>query len=243
VALLLAYNHAIYGSPFQFGYPTAAEGGRNLNSFHTPMWRGLFGYLLSPGKSVFLFAPPIVAALFGIRLVWIRNRGLCVLAAGSLPVYLLFFCKLTNWEGGYCFGPRYMVPAIALLCLALAPAIDGRAKRFRIATIALGAAGFAVQLIGMATSFLEDQATTGRYYDPNWSYRLSYSWRGQFDLLMQYLNTTQPAPLGRGFDRWFVFLAKAGIPEGTILGIAAVMLAGLALSAMKLRRSLEQSSI
>jgi hypothetical protein len=199
--------------------------------------------MVSPGKSIFLFAPPFLGALFGIRKLWNSNRGLCVVTACSLPIYLLFFSKLTNWEGGYCFGPRYMVPTLALFCLALGPALKTASRRFRYFIASLGALGFAVQVIGMATSFLEDQAMTGRYYDANWSYRFSYSLRGQLHLLVQYLSTSRPAPLGLGFDRWFVFLAKAGVAEGTLASIAVMMLIGVVISAVQLGRAINQSSI
>jgi hypothetical protein len=243
VALLLAYNTAIYGRPWDFGYPSAAEGGRNLNSFHTPVLHGLAGFLLSPGKSIFLFAPPLLAAIFGMRKLWNMNRGLCIAAACSLPIYLLFFAKLTNWEGGYCFGPRYMVPALALFCLSLGPALEAPSRRCRFIAVVLGILGFAVEVVGMATSFLEDQAMTGRYYDANWSYRFSYSLRGQLHLLIDYLTTARPAPLGLGFDRWFVFLGKAGIADATLLTLAAMMAIGLAVSLAQLRGAAKRSSI
>ena len=55
----LLWNWHLYGSAFEFGYPPFAEGGRRLNSFETPIYLGLWGFLFSPGKSVFLFAPPV----------------------------------------------------------------------------------------------------------------------------------------------------------------------------------------
>jgi hypothetical protein len=94
----------------------------------------------------------------------------------------------------------------------------------------------------MATSFLEDQAMTGRYYDANWSYRFSYSLRGPFELLIHYLTSPRPAPLGLGFDRWFVFLAKAGVSDATLLTIALAMLVGLAVSLVKVRSAIGPSS-
>jgi len=234
VAALLLHNAFLFGNPLEFGYPAAAEGGKNLNTFHTPLLVGLYGFLLSPGKSIFLFAPPTLIAILGLRELWNRTRGLATVAALSLPVYLLFFSKYTQWEGGYCFGPRYLVPSIALLCIAIGPALVRAGRAHRYAAFGLGVLGFAVQAIGMATSFLEDQAMTGRYYDANWSYRLSYSLRGQIDLLLHYLSASQPAPLGRGFDRWFVFLAKAGVSEATVAILAVGIACCLVFSVVRL---------
>ena len=65
VAILLAHNTILFGGPFAFGYPAAAEGAKQLNRFDTPLLTGLYGFLFSPGKSVFIFAPPLILALLG----------------------------------------------------------------------------------------------------------------------------------------------------------------------------------
>ena len=104
VAILLIHNALLFGSPFAFGYPAAAEGAKQLNRFDTPLLTGLYGFLFSPGKSVFIFAPPILLALAGIVGLWRGNRGLATLAI-TLPLAdLLFFAKYSQWEGGYCVG-------------------------------------------------------------------------------------------------------------------------------------------
>jgi hypothetical protein len=76
-----------------------------------------------------------------------------------------------------------------------------------------------VQAVSMATSFLEDQVS-GAYYYSQWDYRMGYApLASQIRLLLHYASSSAPAPLGLGFDRWFVFLAKAGVARGTILSI------------------------
>ena len=113
----LVWNWRLYGSAFEFGYPPLAEGGRQLNTFQTPIYLGLFGFLFSPGKSIFLFAPPIVLALAAVPRLW-RDpqwRGLACIATLVPLTYLLFYSTYTQWEGGYCFGPRYLIPPLLLL--------------------------------------------------------------------------------------------------------------------------------
>jgi hypothetical protein len=100
--------------------------------------------------------------------------------------------------------------------------------------LAFTVAGALVQMIGMATSFIETQAR-GEYYDPQWHYRLSYSLGSQVELLFHYLGSAAPAPLGLGFDRWFVFLAKVSVSHVTLLALGALMLCGLAAAALRLR--------
>jgi hypothetical protein len=240
----LLWNWHLYGSAFEFGYPPFAEGGRRLNSFETPIYLGLWGFLFSPGKSVFLFAPPVLLALCALPLMWCQAkwRGLACVSALTPTTYLLFYSGYTQWEGGYCFGPRYLVPPLLLLCLGLGPLLsmaeDRRTFKFRIALVLIFTVGIAVQLIGLSTSFLEDQAS-GSYYDHQWNYRMDYSLAGQGGLLLKYLSSPAPAPLGKGFDWWFVFLGKAGVPRWIEILVLLLAVAGMTLAARGIRSDLK----
>lgn len=241
VVVLLAHNAVLFGSPFAFGYPAAAEGGKQLNRFDTPLLTGLYGFLFSPGKSVFIFAPPVTLALAGIGGLWRRERGLAALAVLFPMAGLFFFAKYSQWEGGYCVGPRYLVPAIVFLCLALGPVLADAYARSRsglkVFAAALLALGALVQAVSLATSFMEDQVPRGRYYDAHWTYRLDYSLSGPIHLFWKYFESAQPARLGLGWDRWFVFLYKGGISRATLAVFGTAMVAGLAISLLGLARS------
>jgi hypothetical protein len=131
-----------------------------------------------------------------------------------------------------------MVPAIAAMSLGLGPMLaTGKRWVWKLAVV-LFLAGFVIQGVGMATNFIEDM-TTGAYYDANWAYRTDYSPIPRMSKqLYFYLTSSSPAPLGRGFDRWFVFLAKAGVKRGTIATILICEIAGLAFCGWQLRPSL-----
>jgi hypothetical protein len=242
LAILFAHNSVLFGGPFEFGYPTAAEGAKRLNTFDTPLLKGLYGFLLSPGKSVFIFAPPIILALVGLRRLWKLERGVATAAMLFPLTYLLFYARYTQWEGGYCVGPRYMVPSIVLLCLALGPALVDGASRTKIVAGVLLILGAFVQGISLATSFMEDQVPRGHYYDATWTYRLSYSMSGQIHLLWKYLASSETARLGLGWDRWFVFLHKGGISATTLSVLALVMVGGLGISLAKLAESIRSAA-
>ncbi|MGC2765742.1 MAG: hypothetical protein WB607_09570 [Candidatus Acidiferrum sp.] len=242
LGLLLVYNFQLFGNALDFGYPAVAEGGRRMIGFTTPLLMGLYGFLFSPGKSIFLFAPPLLLAIFGLPRLWKKDRGLATVAVGLLVAYLAFYVKYTQWEGGYCVGPRYLMPTLALFCIALVPVFAELNNRTRVVAIVLTILGAAVQIISIATSFMESQVPAGVYYDRNWNYQINYSIGSQVQVLMHHLMNRAPAGLGLGFDRWFVFLAKVGVSQSTLLAIFCVMLAGEIASAVALHRTLKQAA-
>ncbi len=239
-AFLLWRNAYLFGGAFNFGYPSAAEGGKALNTFETPLATGLLGFLASPGKSIFLFCPPILLALIGLPRLWRRDRGLALVAGAAPVVYLLFFVTYTQWEGGYSYGPRYLVPALALLCLGVGPAIDSASRGVRRLAIAVFVAGFFVQALGTTISFLQADVI-GVYYDAEYNYRMSFSPILHLHLLLHYV-ASGAAPIGQGFDKWWVFLSKAGVSAGALVVLAGTLLVGAAASAGWLRREYLKAS-
>ncbi len=238
-AAYLLRNQYFFGNPLDFGYPTASDGGKNLNSFHTPLLTGLYGLLFSPGKSVFLFAPVILLAIAGLRRLARLDRGLAVLAGGMPLAYLFFYARYTQWEGGFCVGPRYLLPAIPLLCLGLGPMLVEGGPFVRRTLLVLFLVGLSVQGITSATSYLEDQAN-GNYYDQQYNYRMDYAPLVTMSRQLAHYATTpsDTVPLGLGFDRWFVFLPKAGVVRGTVFAFLAAEVAGFLLFVTLLLRLL-----
>jgi hypothetical protein len=55
---------------------------------------------------------------------------------------------------------------------------------------------------------------------------------------MKYATDPTPAPIGRGFDRWFVFLHKGGVSTTWLVLVGSVVAAGCAAAGWQLKRSL-----
>jgi hypothetical protein len=122
-----------------------------------PLWIGLYGNLLSPGKSIFLYAPPLILALFGSLLFIPRHKWWALPFLGIPLLYLLVYSSKGVWYGGSSWGPRYLVPTVPLLMVMAAPilerAIFDNGVREMRAAIALGIAGIGVQVIAVANHF------------------------------------------------------------------------------------------
>jgi hypothetical protein len=240
-ALYLARNYVFFGNPFDFGVPTVVENGKNPDTWHNPFWRGAFGFLFSPGKSAFLFCPPTILGILGLPRLWRRNRALTVLAAAATPVNLVMYSFRTQWDGGYCIGPRYLVPGLVLLCLPIAALFQEPRGWFRPAFWITAIVGFLVQAISLSTNVLEDMVRN-HYYVGNFEYRMSYSpLSGQLRLIWKYLHAS-PTVVGGGWDRWFLMLHAGGADSSVLAVIACLMLAGTLIFGILLRASVRDAS-
>jgi hypothetical protein len=147
VGLALWHNHLKTGSLLDSGY--TMRGG--LFSGDVPA--ALHGFLLSPGKGMFWYSPPLVLGLLGLRESLRRFRSETLLLAAICVAWLLVNARFRIWHADYCWGPRHLAPLSPLVLLWALPWLPeacarGRARLRRAALHALVAAGVAVQLLG-----------------------------------------------------------------------------------------------
>jgi hypothetical protein len=182
VLIHMQWNTHRFGSPLDFGYDWTETITGEPRPFGGDLARGLVVLLVSPGKSLFLWAPVLLLAATRVRAL---DRPVALTLAFLLAAGLLVFGSYMFVEGGYCHGPRHLVPIVPLLLL---PAAVGRApSRFALAlTFVLGAA---LNGLAVSTSYLEDQAwgedrSRAVYYErdpspkpglPQNRYRLGYT--------------------------------------------------------------------
>jgi len=136
----VAYNLARFGEPLEFGYRPPVDPG-----FTTPFVRGAGGLLFSPEKSIFLFAPVIVLVPFALAALWRRERATAALLAALFAVMFVLAATWHSWMGGWSWGPRLLIPGVAILLVALGPWIGAHAGRLRLASV-LFALGFVLSL-------------------------------------------------------------------------------------------------
>lgn len=142
--LALAYNEVRFGSWFETGKLYFAAEGTVLGN---PI-AGLLTLVISPGKSVFLYSPPLVLGLLGFSRLWRQRTALAtVLVAASLIVLLLF--SAFRFAGGdWCWGPRYLLVLLPLWALPL-PFVPLH-TRLRKSLIAIAGAGLVVQVLAVS---------------------------------------------------------------------------------------------
>ncbi len=146
VFLILLYLNALrFGDPFAFNPPAAAHGFRFDN-----LLEGLYGNLLSPGRSLLLYSPPVILGLWFYRKFLHQHRAEGILFLALAVVYLLLYSSYADWMGGWAWGPRYLIVLVPYLMLPAAYAWEE--KRATRAAVLLGVLGLGIQILGIAVN-------------------------------------------------------------------------------------------
>ena len=139
-AIIVAYNLHRFADPLEFGYRPPVDPG-----FTTPLPSGAAGLLFSAEKSIFLFAPVIVLVPCAIVALWRRQRAVVVLALALFAATFVLAATWHSWQGGWSWGPRLIIPGVAVVLVLLGPWIAHSTARMRVVA-ALFALGCAVSL-------------------------------------------------------------------------------------------------
>jgi hypothetical protein len=81
----------------------------------------LYGFIFSTGKSFFLYVPPALLALYGVKGFYQKQRGLSILLVMIAVISVLFISTYVEcWHGDAAWGPRFLfhLTLIAMLPLA-----------------------------------------------------------------------------------------------------------------------------
>jgi hypothetical protein len=117
-AVYLYYNYLRWGSIFFTGYGItfgAAAPAASVLVPHELAPVGFFGMFLSPGKSIFLYSPPLLLALFGFPRFVRRYRYIALAMLFTIFPGLYIHAQMISWAGDYAWGPRYMTFALGVL--------------------------------------------------------------------------------------------------------------------------------
>jgi hypothetical protein len=158
-AVWLWYNRVRFGSVLDTGYLRDETIGMGSS-----IASGLWGLLLSPGASIFLYSPITILAV--VALVRLRHRfpRLVWQTAALAGIFTLFYAQMASWAGGRSYGPRYLVPFLPLLCVPLASWIAGLPARRRRWAVACCALSVLVQVPGVLVDFAKVRVDYARQF-------------------------------------------------------------------------------
>ncbi len=95
VGIWLTLNYVRFGNPFDSGYLRDP-----IPGFRSPISAGLYGLLLSPSTSLFIYSPIVLAALPAFVVFGKRDRHLAWCCGSLVVVFVVFYAFLGNWAGG-----------------------------------------------------------------------------------------------------------------------------------------------
>ncbi len=149
LSAVLGYNEFRFGSPFATGYEDQPEKVR----FITPLLVGLHGFLLSTGRSVFVYSPPLLFAIVGFLYMYRRERWYAIFLYLLTACFLAAMAKWQNWAGGYDWGPRHIYQLTPFLMLFAAVSFLQRSimdqPKWRLVWFALILVSLFVQFLGL----------------------------------------------------------------------------------------------
>ena len=91
----------------------------------TPFHTGVLGALFQPEKSIFLFDPLLVLAIFLLAWLWKRLTPEVRAYGGAslllLLGYICFYARYTFWSGDFAWGDRYVSTTVELVTLIAVP--------------------------------------------------------------------------------------------------------------------------
>lgn len=187
------YNYLRFGDALSTGYQTV--------SFSTPLLKGVYGLLFSPGKGLFVYAPILLGALLAFPAFWRRHRAEAMLTVALFVLYCAMYGKWYAWRGGVTnWGPRLIVPVIPFLVLALLPALEFMSEK-NLCKVALGglsllSAAFQAEGAALAPVLYE---TRMKEITPDWVSTLVYDPR--YSPLVGYLPLLRPENLDLAWVR------------------------------------------
>ncbi len=119
MSLLAYFNYVRFGNPLETGRGVDVRDDYQYGRWVAP-WQGLLGLMVSGGRGLFFFCPVIILGLLCWR-QWYEKEPLLVnTLLAAIAFRLLFIASRSDWYGGFCLGPRYLLLIIPLLVLPLA---------------------------------------------------------------------------------------------------------------------------
>jgi hypothetical protein len=123
---------------------------RVFNSLTNSWLVSIYGYLFSPGQSIFIFSPILLLAPAYFRPFARKHVAEAVTILGLTISYALFYGRSLTWHGQWCFGPRYLMATIPLLLLPLASWLGRTRPAPWIAVVSLAIVGAFIEVLHVA---------------------------------------------------------------------------------------------
>jgi hypothetical protein len=121
----LVYNTAVFGGPLELGYSHSElwqeQHHTGFMSLTLPHWEAMWGITFGLFRGLFVLSPFLLLSIPGFGWWWRSGeyRPEFWAALSSVLTIFLFNASSNMWWGGFTIGPRYLVPMLPFMALAM----------------------------------------------------------------------------------------------------------------------------
>jgi hypothetical protein len=174
LCLVPLYSWICFENPFVIGYSHQASYDpmrEGLYGIREPSFKTMLELTVGPCRGLFFWSPFLLLALAGYGRVHPLNRKVFWLVFWTPLLQLVALSGYFDWKAGPTLGPRYLAPALPLLAIPAALAVQAYPR------VGTGLGALSIVLTGGATLI-----TAAPDYDPNplLTQHLPRLWRGEF---------------------------------------------------------------
>lgn len=176
VVALGCYNYARFGNALETG--RTADPNMAYARFVVP-WQGIEELLFGASKGIVLFCPAVVMGVLTGWPFFKKFRFLSIMILATVMFRIVFIACRSDWSGGFCIGPRYLLMVVPLLMLPLTITVAKWLEEGRGRAIAIFCALSAL-CVAEQTSFCFGEiflfwhafkwSARGRFIEENWLY-------------------------------------------------------------------------
>jgi len=263
LAFFLWFNNASYGNPLQFsgtipgvrdidalGKPAPPTGAdiNNLEKYFNPelqqksavaffqsrnLINGLYEHLLSADRGIIYFTPVILFGLVGLVVLYRRKNPFIALLTGVVLTNLLLYSMWGDPYGGWAFGSRYLIPAYAVLAIALAVGLDALKRKWIVLPLFLIVLAYSigVNTVGALTTSANPPKTEVLELEKLSGRQEKYTYERNIDYLLQ--TGSKSFAYNTWFAKYVSPLEYFWIIAGTLTGIATLATIALVFSKPK----------
>lgn len=161
--LIFLYNYWRYHDIFNFGYagnsgyPTIIYNGKP--GFSGNILVGLYGFLFSSGKSIFIYNPSLLLFFACYSRFLKERRKEFILFIAIFTIFTIIYAKWWAWYGGICWGPRFLLPLLSPLYVIIGYGLKELLIRKKWFVITILFLGFLAQFIAVSIHPTRDLST------------------------------------------------------------------------------------
>lgn len=141
------YNWVRYGALFMSGH--------HERVFGYPIWQGIPGLLVSPGKGLLWYCPVVLLAVIAGPRFSRRYPALTVSFVAMIAGFVLLYSYVVYWHGDPAWGPRYLYPTLPFFTLPLGTLLVRRGRRdiaVLLLTVMVVLASLTIQVAAVSVS-------------------------------------------------------------------------------------------